>query len=175
MNRPEAWLAVGRIRRPHGVHGEIVVDIETDFPERMGPGVRIGLGAEEPERFLEVERVRLHKGAWLVCLAGFPDRTAVDPLRGLWVFLPPQERSALPDNYYYEHELLGLDCADGQGKTLGRVTGLVPGGGGSLLRVDAEGREVLVPFTSPIVVRVDLDHGVVVLDPPVGLFGADAL
>ncbi len=177
MDRPEAWLAVGRIRRPHGVHGEVVVDIETDFPERMSPGVRVGLGGEgeEPGRFLEVEQVRLHKGAWLLGLAGFADRTAVEPLRNLWVFLPPQERSALPENYYYEHELRGLTCVDSGGRALGRVGGLVPGGGGSLLRVEAGGHEVLVPFTSPIVVNVDLEHGVVVLDPPAGLFGDDAL
>ena len=175
MNRPEAWLAVGRIRRPHGIHGEVVVDIETDFPERMGPGVRVGLGADEPERFLEVERVRLHKGSWLLGFAGFADRNAVEPLRDLWIFLPPQDRSSLPKTYYYEHELRGLACVDAAGQSLGRVKGLLPGGAGNLLEVETDGGEVLVPFTSPIVVAVDLERGTVVLDPPPGLFGSDAL
>lgn len=175
MVRPEAWLAVGRIRRPHGIHGEVVVEVETDFPERMESGLEVGVGADGPGKLLQVERVRFHKAAWLLSFAGFTDRDAVEALRGLWVYLPPQERSALPENYYYEHELRGLDCVDREGGILGRVKELVAGGGGALLEVLVEHGVVLVPFRSPIVVSVDLDRGVVVLDPPAGLFGEDAL
>jgi 16S rRNA processing protein RimM len=172
---PGAFLAVGRIRRPHGVHGEVIVEITTDFPERLVPGTEVGLGTGEPERFLTVDRVRVHKGSWLLSFAGIHRREAVEGWREQWLFLPEQERSLLPANYYYEHELIGLACVLGDGKELGRVFGLLPGAGGSLLQVDAEGSEVLVPFLSPIVVRVDLPAGVVVLDPPAGLFETDAV
>ena len=176
MDHPESgWLAVGYVRRPHGVQGEVAVTIETDFPERVVPGVTVGVGSAAPERFIEVHRVRLHKGAWLLSFVGFRSRDDVEPLRDCWLFLPAQKRSDLPQDYYYEHELAGLSCVRVDGTRLGEVVSLEQLGGGSLLLVNADGREVLVPFASPIVVRVDLDAHVVVLDPPRGLFDGDAL
>jgi 16S rRNA processing protein RimM len=174
--RPEAaWLAVGRVRRPHGVHGEVTVETVTDFPERLAPGVEVGFGHESPEFHRVVHRVRVHKGAWLVSFVDVRDRNEVDGWRDLWMFLPAQERSQLPENYYYEHELVGCSCRLAGGTTLGEVKELQTGPGGALLVVAVEGGEVLVPFVSPIVVGVDLAARTVVLDPPRGLFDGDAL
>ncbi|MEW6337319.1 MAG: ribosome maturation factor RimM [Acidobacteriota bacterium] len=169
------WLAVGYIRRPHGIHGEIVVDIETDFPDRLLAGVEVGIGAAGPDRRLRLARVREHKGAWLLGFEGMETRDDVEALRDLWIFLPPQPRASLPETYYYEHEIAGLRCLTTSGRELGRVVGLTDGGGGALLQVTTGQGEVLVPFRSPIVERVDLAAGTIVLDPPRGLFDADAL
>ncbi len=84
-------------------------------------------------------------------------REEIEAWRGLWVFLPAQERSRLPENYYYEHELIGCRCVSGRGAALGEVTALQDGPGGGLLVVATAAGEVLVPFRSPIVVRVDLE------------------
>jgi 16S rRNA processing protein RimM len=173
---PEAsWLAVGRVRRPHGLHGEVTVEILTDFPERVVPGTEIGLGEDGPRLHATVHQVRLHKGDWLLSFAGVSTREEIDAWRGLWVFLPAQERSRLPENYYYEHELIGCACVSAGGAALGEVTALQDGPGGGLLVVAAAAGEVLVPFRSPIVVRVDLAARTVELDPPRGLFDDDAL
>jgi 16S rRNA processing protein RimM len=175
-NRPEAsWLAVGRVRRPHGVHGEVAVETVTDFPERLTPGVEVGFGQHSPEFHKIVHQVRLHKGDWLISFVGIRDRKDVEGWRGLWVFLPAQERSQLPENYYYEHELIGCRCQLANGVVLGEVAELQTGPGGALLVVAAAKGEVLVPFVSPIVVRVDLAERTVVLDPPRGLVDGDAL
>ncbi len=173
---PEAsWLAVGRVRRPHGVHGEVTVEILTDFPERLADGVTLGFGHDAPEFHRPVHHVRTHKGDWLLAFADVRTRDEVEGWRGLYVFLPPQDRSQLPPTYYYEHELVGCRCTLADGTELGAVTALQDGPGASLLVVAAPDGEVLVPFRSPIVVRVDLAAGTVVLDPPRGLFDGDAL
>jgi 16S rRNA processing protein RimM len=173
---PEAsWLAVGRVRRPHGVHGEVSVEVLTDFPDRLTDGVEVGLGADSPEFRATVRHVRFHKGDWLLSFDELRTREDVDRWRGLHVFMPQQERSALPPTYFYEHELVGRRCVLADGTGLGTVTALQDGPGGALLAVSADAGEVLVPFRSPIVVRVDLDAGTVVLDPPRGLFDGDAL
>jgi 16S rRNA processing protein RimM len=173
---PEAsWLAVGRVRRPHGVHGEVAVETLTDFPERLVPGVEVGLGHETPEFQKAVHRVRFHKGDWLLSFVGVLTRNDVESLRGLWVFLPAQERSKLPANYFYEHELVGCRCMLADGTVLGEVSSLQTGPGTPLLAVAVPGGEVLVPFAAPIVVKVDLAVRTVVLDPPRGLFDDDAL
>jgi 16S rRNA processing protein RimM len=172
---PIEVLAVGRVRRPHGIHGEVLADVTTDFPERIVAGVEIGLGATAPERWLRIERVRLHKGCWLFTFAGITTCDEVEPLRLLWLFFPAQERSQLPARFYYEHELIGMACTLADGTPLGEVTELTSGAGAALLTVKTGHGEVLVPFTSPIVVRVDLSTRSVVVDPPRGLFDGDAL
>ena len=173
---PDAsWLAVGRVRRPHGIHGEVTVEVLTDFPDRLAAGVEVALGAAAPEFQKTVRHVRFHKGDWLLSFEGPVTRDDVEGWRGLYLFLPPQERSALPPTYYYEHELVGCRCVLADGAPLGTVTALQDGPGGALLAVAAPAGEVLVPFASPTVVRVDLEARAVVLDPPRGLFDGDAL
>jgi 16S rRNA processing protein RimM len=172
---PTGVLAVGRVRRPHGIHGEVLVDVTTDFPERVAAGIEVGLGASSPERWLRVERVRLHKGCWLLSFAGVASRDAVEPLRELWLFLPEQDRSQLPPRFFYEHELVGMSCSLADGSRVGEVTELTTGAGAALLTVASDRGEVLVPFTSPIVVSVDLATRTIVLDPPRGLLDGDAL
>jgi 16S rRNA processing protein RimM len=173
--RQEEVLAVGRVRRPHGVHGEILADITTDFPDRLAAGAEVGIGAQAPERWLAVEGVRFHKGCFLLRLAGVDTREGAEALCGDWLFLPAQARAELPANYYYEHELAGLACILVDGTRVGEVGALGAGTGLPLLTVRTPAGEALVPFTSPIVVRVDLEAGVVVIDPPAGLLDGDAL
>jgi 16S rRNA processing protein RimM len=174
--RPEAsWLAVGRVRRPHGVHGEVAVETVTDFPERLVAGVQVGIGEDSPDFHKTVYKVRLHKGDWLISFVDVRTRNEVEGWRGLWLFLPAQERSHLPENYFYEHELIGCRCALADGTVLGEVKELLEGPGGALLTVVGSGKEVLVPFVSPIVVRVDLATQTVVVDPPRGMFDDDAV
>lgn len=174
MPRPR-YLAVGRVRKPHGVHGELLVEVLTDFPERLEPGVSVGLGHQEPEQFFTVKSVRTHKGAWLLKLLECTRRDQADLLRELYLFLPEQERSLLPPTYYYEHELPGLRCQLPDGRVVGTVVRLEAGLAGAWLVVDTGTQEALVPFVSPIVVRVDLAQGVVILDPPEGLLFGEAL
>ena len=171
---PAEWLAVGRVRKPHGVHGELLAEILTDFPDRVGAGVELGVG-QPPDRMVIVERVRIHKGAWLLTLQGIDTREAADSLRDAWLTLPGQPREELPQGYYYEHELTGLTCVDRAGRTLGEVTALADIGGGSLLVVRTDRGEALVPFRPELVVTVDLDARRLVLDPPRGLLDDDAL
>jgi 16S rRNA processing protein RimM len=172
---PTRVLAVGRVRRPHGVHGEILADVTTDFPERVVSGIEVGLGASAPERWVRLESVRFHKGCFLIRLEGVSSRDAVEGLRNWWLFLPEQERSQLPPNYYYEHELSGLSCVRRDGSVVGVVGELGSGTGTAMLTVRTGATEVLVPFISPIVVEVDLVGRRVVIDPPDGLFDVDAL
>ena len=172
---PAGVLAVGRIRRPHGLHGEILADITTDFPERLVKGAEVGLGTSAPERWLHVQTVRFHKGCFLLLLEGVSSCDDVEGWRGQWLFLPAQERSLLPANYYYEHELTGMACVLGSGRELGEVSELSAATGTAMLTVRTRTGEVMVPFISPIVVSVDLTGRKVIVDPPAGLFEGDAL
>jgi 16S rRNA processing protein RimM len=171
-----AWLIVGRVGKPHGVHGDVLVDIITDFPERLVEGVRFGLGDEDgPRNHLEVYRVRYHKGRWLLSVVGVRDRATVEGWRGLFLHLPEQSLDELPDGYHYEHHLVGLECRSPAGDVLGRVTGLEPDPGQARLVVRRGGREWLVPYVPEIVSEVDVAEGFVIIDAPPGLLDDDAI
>jgi 16S rRNA processing protein RimM len=171
-----AWLIVGVVAKPHGVHGNLLIDIDTDFPERLDVGVRFGLGSDDaPDEFHRVHALRYHKGQWLLSVVGIRDRDTVESWRGRRVFLPEQALEELPEGYFYEHHLVGLECRSPAGEPLGRVTGVETGGAQSRLVIRRERREFLVPWVPAIVRDVDLDAGTVTVDAPAGLLDDDAI
>ena len=169
------WLIVGRVGKPHGVRGGLLVEIMTDFPERMTAGLEVGLGPEDgPEKKLGVHSVRYHRGRWLIEWVGIRSRDEVEDWRGQYLFLPEQSLDELPEGYYYEHHLVGLRCRSIEGEDLGEITGLDLDPSQIRAIVKRETREFLVPWVPAIVCNVDLDEGVVTLDPPRGLLDDDA-
>jgi 16S rRNA processing protein RimM len=169
------WLIVGLAVKPHGVHGGLLAEIITDFPERMVAGLEVGFGTAEGgvERMIEVHEVRYHRGRWLLYLKGMRHRDEVDALRGQYLFLPEQALEDLPEGYYYEHHLVGLACRSLDGEPLGTITGLEEGPGQMRVVVRRDRREFLVPWVPQIVREVDLEGGSVTLDPPAGLLDDD--
>ena len=99
----------------------------------------------------------------------------VEDWRGKFLFLPEQALEDLPEGYYYEHHLTGLECRTPEGEVIGRVTGLDPGEGQSRLVVRAGDREFLVPYVPEIVREVDLEGGFIIIDAPAGLLDDDAI
>ena len=154
-----SWLIVGRVSKPHGVHGELVVEIITDFPERLAPGSEFGVGPDDgPEEFFEAHHVRFHKGRWLLGVTGLRSRDDVEGWRGRYVFLPEQSLDDLPD-----------------GNPLGTVTALDDAGGQTRLVVRRNRREFLVPWVPEIVQNVDRATGTVTVRPIPGLLDDDAI
>jgi 16S rRNA processing protein RimM len=167
-------VVVGRIGRPHGLRGEVTVDVRTDEPERrFAPGNT--LRAEPPPgsasslRTVTVAASRRHQAALLVTFDELADRNAAEAARGivLHATIPAGESPEDPDEFY-DHELVDLAAYDEQGTPLGTVTGLVHGGAQDLLRIATpEGREALVPFVKALVPEVDVAGGrVVIADRP---------
>lgn len=169
-NGDREWLVVGRVVKPHGVHGDLVVEIITDFPERLTDGMRFGVGGEEsPDVFHEVHRIRYHKRRWLLSVCDLRGCEAADEWRGRFLFLPEQSLEELPEGFYYEHHLVGLSCRSPRGDELGEVTGIDRGPGQRRLIIRRGRREFLVPYVPEIVKEVDLEGGTVVVDAPSGL------
>jgi 16S rRNA processing protein RimM len=159
---------VGRIGRPHGLRGEVAVQVRTDFPEqRFVVGAQLG---GDGGRTLTVEAVRPHGGALLVRFAGVADRAAAAQLSGLVL---TADVAALPElddpDEFYDHQLEGLAAVGPDGAALGTVREVVHAPASDLLVLATDHGEALVPFVREIVPEVDLAGGRVVLDPPPGL------
>ena len=170
------WLVVGQVVKPHGVHGDLVVDIITDFPERLNDGVTFGVGdGASPTEYHEAFRVRYHKRKWLLSVKDLRGRDAAETWRGRFLFLPEQSLDELPEGFFYEHHLVGLSCRSPEGVELGEVTGVDLGPGQRRLIVRRGRREFLVPYVPEIVTEVDLGTKTVTIDAPPGLLDDDSV
>jgi 16S rRNA processing protein RimM len=166
-------VVVGRVGKPHGLRGEVTVELRTDEPERrFGPGVSVRVerpaGAPSPWPALTVTATRWHQSTLLVRFDELPDRTAAESARGLLLHadVPVDESPDDPDEYY-DHQLVGLDAEDLDGRRLGEVSAVVHGAQDLLQIRTPDGRDALVPFVAALVPEVDLAaRRVVVADRP---------
>ena len=166
-------LVVGRIGKPHGIRGEVTVDVRTDEPERrFAPGSVLRAapprGAEARSRELHVVRSRWHQSVLLVTFEELGDRNAAEAARGsvLHATVPADATPEDPDEFY-DHQLVGLAVHDVDGTHLGEVTGLTHGAQDLLQVRTPDGRDTLVPFVKALVPEVDVAGGrVVVADRP---------
>jgi 16S rRNA processing protein RimM len=170
----EIEVVVGRVGKPHGLRGEVTVEVRTDEPERrFAVGSRLRAepprGSAFPLKALTVARTRWHQGVLLATFEELADRNAAEGARGilLHVTLDPAEQPDDPDEFY-DHQLVGLAAYDVDGTPLGEVRGLVHGAAQDLLTVrTTDGRDALVPFVKALVPEVDLAGGrVVIADRP---------
>jgi 16S rRNA processing protein RimM len=166
-------LVVGRIGRPHGVAGEVTVEVHTDDAQRRFEKGRILATDPESAGPLRVETSRWHAGRLLLRFTDVDDRERAAALRGVLLVADSATSAELSDpDEFWDHELEGLTARDRRGGVLGVVSAVLHPRGGDLLVVTGpDGAETLVPFVSAIVPVVDRAAGEVVLDPPEGLFG----
>jgi len=164
-------LVVGRILRPHGVRGELVVEITTD-----DPGERFVVGSvlvTEPAAAgpLTIEGVRPHQGRLLIYFEGIEDREQADELRGVRLCVDSADVAPPEDpEEYHDFQLVGLAVLDTAGEKLGEVLRVEHNPGHETLVVRlTDGRSALVPFVTAIVPEVDIAAGRLVLTPPEGL------
>ena len=164
-------LVVGRLGRPHGVHGEISVEVRTDEPElRFAKGSK--LSVKESNNQLTVLSSRWHQEKMLVKFEEITDRDLANEIKGktLTIKIDPNSIETKKDQYY-EFQLAGLKVIDKNDKTLGQIKEVITNLAQDLLVVETvDKREVLVPFVKQIVTNVDLNKKQVIMDPPTGLF-----
>ncbi len=166
-------LVVGRVARPHGIRGELVVDVRTDEPDRrfvVGTGLVALLRGGE-RRPVTLVAARPHGARLLVGVDGVEDRDTAESLRGALLVIDSAELPPPADpEEFYDHQLEGLAVHLADGTFVGVVTEVLHGPGGELLVIERDGGgEALVPFVMDIVPSVDLDAGRLVLTPPDGL------
>ncbi|MPZ65084.1 MAG: ribosome maturation factor RimM [Pseudonocardiaceae bacterium] len=160
---------VGWVGRPHGLRGEVTVDVRTDFPEqRFSSGATLTAG----DRTLVVRSARPHAGRLLVTFEGVTDRDAAAQLRGTLLTVDTESLPPTGDpDEFHDRQLEGLAAVRADGARLGTIREVVHAPAHDLLLLDTEHGEELVPFVRAIVCEVDLATGRVVIDPPEGLLG----
>ena len=163
-------VVVGRIGRPHGVRGEVTVEVRTDDPDlRFVPGA---VFATDPSSRgpLTIDRVHWHSGTLLLRIDGVDSREAAEELRNTELLVAVEALPAIEDpDSFYDHQLVGLTARLVDDAVLGEVTAVRHEAQDLLVVRRNDGGEVLIPFVAAIVPTVDVAGGFVVVDPPEGL------
>jgi len=171
----EDLVIVGRVRRPHGVRGEVLIEVLTDEPDAVyASGRRVFGGtldgdAGDDAPVLTVAETRPFKDGLLVHFQEIPDRTEAELWNGRLLLVPESELTPLDEGEVYQHELKGMTVELSSGEVVGTVADVFEVPQGLLLDVARERGTVLVPFSREIILGVDRDRRVVRIDPPEGL------
>ncbi len=167
-------IIVGRVRKAHGIRGDLVVEPITDEPDAVfAPGRRVIAGTvtgdpskERPE--LHIEQAAPFKGGFIVHFAEITDRAVADTWRERFLLVPADELEPLGDDEVYVHELSGMRVELESGEPVGTVAGVYELPQGLTLEVARDNGSVLVPYER-IVTSVDREQRVIRIAPPHGL------
>lgn len=154
IGEPE-YLVVGILRRPHGVKGEMLMDVHTDFPERLKTGITVYLGDQYQPMVIASRRG--HARGLLVRFRGMKTPEDAGLYRNTWVYVPTADRPELPEGEYYHHQLVGLKVITDEGRELGTLVNILETGANDVYVIrDAGGKEILLPAIPPVILGVDL-------------------
>ena len=160
------FLLVGQLRSAHGVHGEITMEVLTDFPERLRPNRTVYAG--DLHKPLRIERTRWKDKLMIVSFQGITDRDAVLAYRNQLLYIRTEEIPELPDGDYYYHQLIGLKVVDEAGQSVGILTEILETGANDVFVVKPEtGPEVLLPAIEAVILTVNLEKQEITVKPQI--------
>jgi len=148
------YLSVGFLRRPHGLKGEIIMDLHTDFPERMIEGRELFVG--EKHRPMILANARPHQSGMLVKFKGIGTPEDAALYRNQWIYVRA-DAVPLPEGQHYKYELLGLMVVDENDNQLGELVEILETGANDVyvIRDDSE-KEILIPNIPSVVLDLDI-------------------
>ncbi|MGD0877347.1 MAG: ribosome maturation factor RimM [Anaerolineales bacterium] len=159
-NGVPAWLVVGKIRRPHGVAGDVLVEVYTDFPDRLKPNAVVYAGDDHIP--LTIRRQRSHNDGVLLGFDDYSTPEQVGRFRNQFLYIVVEDAMDLPEGEFYHHELQGLSVIDENGDSLGKVTEIIQTGANDVYVVtNKAGREILLPAIVEVILDVDLDSKII--------------
>jgi 16S rRNA processing protein RimM len=152
------FLVVGKLRKPHGLRGELRMEVITDFPERLQPGVTVYVGEDyNPTR---IHSRRWHGKLLLIAFEGYPDPETAGAFRNSLVSVRADDRPPLPEGEFYHHQLLGLEVISDEGEALGRLVQILETGANDVYIVrPLAGPDLLLPAIDEVILNVDLAEG----------------
>jgi 16S rRNA processing protein RimM len=163
-------VLVGRIARPHGIRGQVIVGPETDFvEERFRAGAILWTRSDRGEEVLTVSSARIQNGRPVIGFAGFATIEDVERLAGCELRVPEDALQPLADGAYYVHDLVGCVVETTAGQRIGEVQRVDGGAGASVLSVAGARGEVLVPLAADICTEIDTATRRIRINPPDGL------
>ncbi len=157
------FLLLGRVLRPHGVRGEVRIEVLTAYPERIVPGRRVFIGSDpqDPQSASAhvVTRSRKHQKMLILQFEGIGNREAAEALRGQFVMVTLDDAVPLEEDEFYLFQLIGLAVYTDEGEHLGRITDVIETGANDVYVVRGPRGEVLLPAIDECILELDIEGG----------------
>lgn len=151
------YLVVGFLRRAHGVRGEMIMDLHTDFPERLQSGRKLLIG--EDHKPMTLTSSRPHAKGVLVKFKGIETPEEAGQFRNQWVYIEATDAPSLPEGKLYQHELFGFAVVDENGNPLGELVEILETGANNVYVVrNEDGKEILLPAIPSVILGIDADR-----------------
>jgi 16S rRNA processing protein RimM len=148
------YLVVGFLRRAHGLRGEIIMDLHTDFPERLRSGRKLFVGEEHKP--MTLSGTRPYAKGMLVKFKGVESPEDAGQFRNQWVYVKASDVPSLPEGKLYQHELFGFEVIDDNGNSLGELVEIIETGANNVYVVRNEsGKEILLPAIPSVILETD--------------------
>ncbi len=157
---PPDLINVGRVIKPFGLRGRVVVEPLTDFPERFAPG---GVLLIQGQGF-EITASQPRKDRWVLKLKGVDTPEQAEDLRGAFLQVPESDLHPLPEGQHYRFQIIGLLAVTVDGEELGTVADVLQTGGNDVYLVKGPGGEHLVPALPEFITGIDLEAGRMVVE-----------
>lgn len=166
---PSELVTIARIIRPQGIKGEVIATIETDFPERFEDLSSVFLVFPD-NQIKEIELIDFwfHKDRIVFAFESIDSRNKAELLRNVTVKIPVSEMVDLPEDHYYEFDLIGCQVITNNGQVLGQVERLLQTGAAPLLVINGE-KEYLIPLAEDICTEINTEEKKIIVNPPEGL------
>ena len=161
LNEPE-FLVIGQITKPHGVRGELRVDVTTEEPKRFFDLERVYVARNERQtpQEIEMDSVRFHQEKALVKFVGYNYRDQVEQFRKWLILIPIDEAIPLEEGEFFYYQLVGMAVETEDGEALGEVSEVIQTGANDVfVVVHPEKGEILIPDTEEVVTGVDAESG----------------
>jgi len=156
----QTFLVVGKVRRPHGVHGEVVAEFYDKFPECLNPKKTIYVGENHVKLIISIQRI--HNEGLLLGFEGINTPEEVGCYRNQHIYIAASEGIELSESESYYRELLDLKVVDETGKTLGSITEIIETGANDVYVVtDSSGHELLLPVIPEVIQKIDLEKKII--------------
>ena len=151
------YLIVGYLRRSHGVRGEMVMEVQTDFPERLKPETKVFVGKDYLP--MTIATARNHSEGLLIKLNGIDAPEDAARYRNKLVYVTAADRPPLAKGQFYVHELIGFDVMDEEEGLIGKLTEILQTGANDVYVVTRpDASEVLLPVIPSVVLGIEADR-----------------
>jgi len=161
------FLAFAKIRKPHGLHGEISVEMLTDFPNEFDKGSIVYLGKDHVE--LVIDSIRKAGARYLIALQKHGDRNSVEYLRNKMMFIKSDSLPELGDGEYFHHDLIGMTVYDMENTQIGLVSEIITTGANDVYVIAPnvrDNKEILLPAIRSVIKNINLDEKRIVVKMP---------
>ena len=169
MPKPEInkRVLMAEIAGPHGLKGEVKLVCYSENPDHLLDFAPL---QDNEGRIYTLEYMNPHKAHYIAAFTEIADRTQAEKIKHLKLYIPRDRLPPLPDGEYYQTDLIGLTMHDTAQTVLGQVIALQNFGAGELFHLQNDkGQEFFIPHTKDVILKIDLDAGLIVADPPKGL------